>query len=108
VTAVLSAYSVGATMLSLGSQIAHDLIGSSNALVNGSAISLFAVAVGVTGIIGRLFTPDLSIILGAGFAAGRGRDVAGEGGYCVAFALLSPVAILLVFFVPKTEVSKSL
>jgi MFS family permease len=70
VTAVLSAYSVGATMLSLGSQIAHDLIGSSNALVNGSAISLFAIAVGVTGIIARRFTPNLSIILGGGFAIG--------------------------------------
>lgn len=179
VTAVLSAYSVGATMLSLGSQIAHDLIGSSNALVNGSAISLFAVAVGVTGIIARRFTPDLSIILGGGFAVGGmlllilatsnhalsvfllssassgagysllfmgglnainahapmhhragtlsalflvaylmqgvvamllgraatawGLDMAIDVG-CVALALLSLVAILLVFFVPKTEV----
>lgn len=183
VTAVLSAYSVGATMLSLGSQIAHDLIGSSNALVNGSAISLFAIAVGVTGIIARRFTPDLSIVLGGGFAIGGmlllilatsnhalsvfllssassgagysllfmgglnainahapmhhragtlsalflvaylmqgvvamllgraatawGLDMAIDVG-CVALALLSLVAILLVFFVPKTEVSKSL
>jgi MFS family permease len=181
VTAVLSAYSVGATMLSLGSQIAHDLIGSSNALVNGSAISLFAVAVGVTGIIARRFTPNLSIILGGGFAIGGmlllilatsthalsvfllssassgagysllfmgglnainahapmhhragtlsalflvaylmqgvvamllgraatawGLDMAIDVG-CVALALLSLVAILLVFFVPKTELPK--
>jgi len=178
VTAVLSAYSVGATMLSLGSQIAHDLIGSSNALVNGSAISLFAIAVGVTGIIARRFTPNLSIILGGGFAIGGmlllilatsnhalsvfllssassgagysllfmgglnainahapmhhragtlsalflvaylmqgvvamllgraatawGLDTAIDVG-CAALALLSLVAILLVFFVPKTE-----
>jgi MFS family permease len=70
VMAVLSAYSVGATMLSLGSQIAHDLIGSSNALINGGAISLFAIAVGFTGIVARRFTPNLSIILGGGFAIG--------------------------------------
>jgi len=68
VSAVLSAYSVGATMLSLGSQIAHDLIGSSNALVNGGAISLFAIVLGLTGIVGRRFDSRLSIILGAGFS----------------------------------------
>jgi MFS family permease len=66
VSAVLSAYSVGATMLSLGSQIAHDLIGSSNALVNGAAISLFAVLVGVTGIVAKRLDSRLSIIAGAG------------------------------------------
>lgn len=181
VTAVLSAYSVGATMLSLGSQIAHDLIGSSNALVNGSAISLFAIAVGVTGIIARRFTPNLSIILGGGFAiagmlllilatsnhalsvfllssacSGAGYSLLFMGGLnainahapmhhragtlsalflvaylmqgvvamllgraatawgldlaidvgCVVLALMSLGAILLVFFVPKTEVPK--
>lgn len=68
VSAVLSAYSVGATMLSLGSQIAHDLIGSSNALVNGAAISLFAVLVGVTGIVAKHLDSRLSIIAGAGFS----------------------------------------
>lgn len=68
VSAVLSAYSVGATMLSLGSQIAHDLIGSSNALVNGAAISLFAVLVGVTGIVAKRLDSRLSIIAGAGFS----------------------------------------
>jgi len=65
VSAVLSAYSVGATMLSLGSQIAHDLIGSSNALVNGGAISLFAIVLGITGIVGKRFGSRLSIIAGA-------------------------------------------
>jgi MFS family permease len=68
VSAVLSAYSVGATMLSLGSQIAHDLIGSSNALVNGGAISLFAIVLGFTGIVAKRFTSKLSIIAGAGFS----------------------------------------
>lgn len=68
VSAVLSAYSVGATMLSLGSQIAHDLIGSSNALVNGGAISLFAILVGFTGIVAKRFSSKLSIIAGASFS----------------------------------------
>ncbi|WP_110949610.1 MFS transporter [Pseudomonas bohemica] len=68
VSAVLSAYSVGATMLSLGSQIAHDLIGSNNALVNGCAISLFAIVLGLTGIVAKRFTSMLSIIAGASFS----------------------------------------
>jgi MFS family permease len=68
VSAVLSAYSVGATMLSLGSQIAHDLIGSSNTLVNGGAISLFAIVLGFTGIVAKRFGSRLSIIAGASFS----------------------------------------
>jgi MFS family permease len=68
VTAVLSGYSLGATMLSLGSQIAHDLIGSSNALVNGAAISVFAIVTGCTGILARRMTAHLSIIIGGSFA----------------------------------------
>jgi MFS family permease len=68
VTAVLSGYSLGATMLSLGSQIAHDLIGSSNALVNGAAISVFAIVTGATGIVARRLSAHVSIIIGGTFA----------------------------------------
>ena len=46
VTAVTGGFALGAVMLSLGSQIAHDVIGSGNALVNGAALALFAVAAG--------------------------------------------------------------
>jgi hypothetical protein len=55
-------------MLSLGSQIAHDLIGSSNALVNGAAVSVFAIVTGATGIVARRLSAHVSIIIGGTFA----------------------------------------
>src|SRR3982075_4148993 len=48
--AVTSAYTHGVLILSLGSQVARDPVGSPNALVNGAALSLFAIAAGVVGI----------------------------------------------------------
>lgn len=42
--AVTSSYVVGAMTLSLGAQVAKDVIASSNALVNGSTIAIFALA----------------------------------------------------------------
>ncbi|MGV8921571.1 MAG: MFS transporter [Pseudomonas sp.] len=62
--AVLCAYSLGAVMLSLGSQIAKDLIHSDNTLVNGAAISLFALIMGLTGIAGRSLGARMAIISG--------------------------------------------
>jgi MFS family permease len=50
VTAVTSAYAMGPLMLSLGSQMAHELVGSTNVLVSGAAIALFAVFLGVVGL----------------------------------------------------------
>lgn len=52
-TAVTAAYTHGVMILSLGSQVARDLVGSSNVLVNGAALSLFALMSGVTGIVAR-------------------------------------------------------
>ncbi len=42
--AVTGSYVLGAMTLSLGAQIAHDVVASSNALVNGGTIALFATA----------------------------------------------------------------
>jgi MFS family permease len=42
--AVTTAYVLGAMTLSLGAQIAHDIVASSNSLVNGGIISIFAVS----------------------------------------------------------------
>ena len=50
---VATAYSHGVLILSIGGQVAHDLIGSSNALVNGLTLGLFPIAGGVTGFVAR-------------------------------------------------------
>ena len=63
--AVTTAYTHGVLVLSLGGQVARDLVGSSNALVNGTALSLFAIASGTLGIVARGLRPQLAIALGA-------------------------------------------
>jgi MFS family permease len=57
-------YALGAVMMSLGAQIAHDLIGSANHLVNGAALSLLAVTSGIVAISARGFSPRFSMMLG--------------------------------------------
>jgi MFS family permease len=72
-TAVTTGYALGALMMSLGAQIAHDLIGSSNTLVNGGAMSLFAVASGSVAIFARRLSPGSSVTAGGiASAAGMG------------------------------------
>ena len=57
--AAASGYAIGGLLMAVWTQIAHDLIGSDNALVNGVAIALFAVAAGVAAIPGKHLTcPD--------------------------------------------------
>src|SRR5258708_6798049 len=41
--AAMTAYTHGVLILSLGGQVAHDLVGSPNAFINGAALSLFAI-----------------------------------------------------------------
>src|SRR6202140_770433 len=57
-------YVIGGLMMSLGAQIAHDLVGSDNVLVNGVAIALFALAAGVVTIPGRRLTSRAAITVG--------------------------------------------
>jgi predicted MFS family arabinose efflux permease len=64
-TAVTTAYTHGVLILSLGAQVAHDLVGSSNALVNGAALSLFAIFSGAVGIAAKSLPARLAITLGA-------------------------------------------
>jgi predicted MFS family arabinose efflux permease len=66
--AVITAYLLGVVVLSLGANIAQDLIGSTNALVNGSIMSLNAVAIGIAAIVVRNLRPA-TMILGGGIAA---------------------------------------
>ena len=63
-TAVTAGYVLGALMLSLGSQIARDLIGSSNALVHGAVLALFAVATGVTAVFAKRLPGGRAVGLG--------------------------------------------
>ena len=51
--AMMTAYTHGVLVLSLGGQVAHDLVGSSNTFVNGAVPSLFAIVSGTTGIFAR-------------------------------------------------------
>ncbi|MCU1513230.1 MAG: hypothetical protein JWO10_320 [Microbacteriaceae bacterium] len=66
-TAALSlsaGFAMGALMLSLGSQIAKDLIHTDNAFIAGGVIALSAVAIGTLAIVGRRLAPRSAIIVG--------------------------------------------
>jgi predicted MFS family arabinose efflux permease len=71
--AVLTAYTHGVLILSLGGQVAHDLVGSSNALVNGAILSLFAIMSGIVGVAARRLSPRAAMLSGSvASAAGVG------------------------------------
>jgi MFS family permease len=63
--AMMTAYTHGVLILSLGGQVAHDLIGSPNALVNGAVLSLFAIVSGAASIVARPLTARTAMTLGA-------------------------------------------
>jgi MFS family permease len=89
--AMMTAYTHGVLILSLGGQVAHDLIGSPNALVNGAVLSLFAIVSGAVGIVARSLTAWIAMILGA-FAS-----AAGMGLLALAVALHSlPIFLLAI------------
>jgi predicted MFS family arabinose efflux permease len=63
--AMMTAYTHGVLVLSLGGQVAHDLVGTSNALVGGAVLSLFAIVFGVTSIVGRSLPARIAMMAGA-------------------------------------------
>jgi predicted MFS family arabinose efflux permease len=63
--AFMTAYTHGVLVLSLGGQVAHDLVGTSNAFVGGAVLSLFAIVSGATSIVGRSLSARVAMILGA-------------------------------------------
>jgi MFS family permease len=67
-TATMVAYSISVPVLSLGGQVEHDLIGSSNALVNGAVTALFAIVFGPAGIVAKRFSSRAALIVGAAAA----------------------------------------
>ena len=62
--AVSGAFALGALILSLGVEIAQELIGSDNALVNGSVISLNAIVIGASALLVRRWRSDVIIAVG--------------------------------------------
>jgi hypothetical protein len=87
--AMMTAYTHGVLILSLGGQVAHDLMGSPNALVNGAVLSLFAIVSGAVSIVARSLTARTAMTLGA-FAS-----AAGMGLLALAVALHGLPAFLL-------------
>ncbi len=62
--AITIGYALGGIMMSLGAQIAHDLIGSNNRFINGAAMSLLAVTSGLIAISAKRLSPSSSMLLG--------------------------------------------
>jgi predicted MFS family arabinose efflux permease len=67
-TAVTAGYVSGGLVLALGSQIAHDLVNSGNALINGAAIALLPLMMGSVGILGKQIS-NLPAIVAGGIAS---------------------------------------
>jgi predicted MFS family arabinose efflux permease len=63
--ALMTAYTHGVLVLSLGGQVAHDLVGTPNAFIGGAVLSLFAIMSGATGIVGRSLPARIAMTAGA-------------------------------------------
>ena len=63
--AMMTAYTHGVLVLSLGGQVARDLVGTHNALVGAAVLSLFPIMFGATSIFGRSRPPRTAMIGGA-------------------------------------------
>ncbi|MBB3386561.1 MULTISPECIES: MFS transporter [unclassified Rhizobium] len=66
--AVTASYVLGAMTLSLGAQVARDVIASQNALVNGGTIALFAVSSAIATIPVRGVKPSRVMLMGSAIA----------------------------------------
>jgi predicted MFS family arabinose efflux permease len=103
VLGISGAYAAGALYLSLGAQIARELVRSDNAFVDGAIISLSAIAIGVVAVLTRGIDPRVSIawgapatVVGVGVLAASGlthslvlflaSSVVGGAGYSLLFA----------------------
>jgi MFS family permease len=64
-TAMMVAYTFGVLVLSLGGQVEHDLIGSSNALLNGAVITLFPIVLGPFGIVAKGLSSRVALSVGS-------------------------------------------
>jgi hypothetical protein len=64
-TAMMVAYTFGVLVLSLGGQVELDLIGSSNALLNGAVIALFPIVMGPAGVIAERLSSRVALTVGS-------------------------------------------
>jgi predicted MFS family arabinose efflux permease len=62
--AVTAAFAMGALFLSLGAQIAKELIGTENVFVAAMVLSAWAITVGIASTIARALSPKITIIAG--------------------------------------------
>ena len=60
----MGAFAIGSLMISLGAQIAEDLIHTDNVLIAGLSIAVFAVAVATGAFLGQRGTPTRVIVFG--------------------------------------------
>jgi predicted MFS family arabinose efflux permease len=63
--AMMAAYTFGVLVLSLGGQVEHDLIGSSNALLNGAVMALFPIVLGPVGIVAKWLSSRSALCIGS-------------------------------------------
>jgi MFS family permease len=63
--AMMTAYTFGVLVLSLGGQVEHDLIGSSNALMNGAVLALFPIVLGPAGIVAKVLSARTALSIGS-------------------------------------------
>jgi MFS family permease len=63
--AMMAAYTFGVLVLSLGGQVEHDLIGSSNALLNGAVLALFPIVLGPVGIVAKVLSSRFALSIGS-------------------------------------------
>jgi len=64
-TAMMAAYTFGVLVLSFGGQVEHDLIGSSNALLNGAVLALFPIVLAPVGIIAKVLSSRTALRIGS-------------------------------------------
>lgn len=63
--AIMTAYTFGVLVLSLGGQVEHDLIGSSNALLNGAVLALFPIVFAPLGIFAKVLSSRIALSIGS-------------------------------------------
>lgn len=63
--AMTAAFGVGTIMMSLGAQIARDLIGSNNALVTGAILAMFAIVIAMVAFLAKRAPANTAIVFGS-------------------------------------------
>jgi len=92
--AVMTAYTHGVIITSLGAQIAKELVKSDNVFVNSFALALFAISLGVAGLFAKRFSGNAAVIWGS-LASVTG----------MLFLTGAVLQHSLMFFIPATAIS---